>query len=210
MKTILAIESAIRGGSISILCDGQIIGSVGDGGVSRAEDLLPAIMALIDKTIGEKTALDAIAVSVGPGSFTGLRIGLATALGLKNSLNLECIGIALLEAMAKRGSSKSTVAAIVPIGKTDVCYQIFDRSETGVNPLIEPKAIDSSKLVETLAGEDLDEVIIHDDLFDELPTNGFKVTRSGSNLSVCIGEAALDGNAIHLLDPIYVQSPRFL
>ena len=80
---LLAIESAIAGGSIALFKDDYIVcGASGGNFVSRAEDLLPRIIDLLGDagiTVGQ---LKRVAVSLGPGSYTGLRIGIATVMGL--------------------------------------------------------------------------------------------------------------------------------
>ena len=100
-KIVLAIEAAIRGGSVSLL-DGEteILSWHGVTLVSRAEDLLVNISGILEQSGFDKSQIDMIAVSNGPGSFTGIRIGLATALGLKNSLGIPCFGVSLLAAVA--------------------------------------------------------------------------------------------------------------
>ena len=92
--TILAIESGISGGSLAVISGGEIVGELfGDSSVSRAEDLLAKIDEIINSTVGSKHEIDSIAVSAGPGSFTGLRIGLATAMGLSSALGIRYSGI---------------------------------------------------------------------------------------------------------------------
>jgi tRNA threonylcarbamoyladenosine biosynthesis protein TsaB len=66
---ILAIESAVGGGSISLLRGStEIAGWIGEGGVSRAEDLLPNISRLLHKAVVDKYDITKLAVSTGPGS----------------------------------------------------------------------------------------------------------------------------------------------
>src|SRR5437762_2203656 len=120
---ILAIESAVVGGSISLLRgDTEIGGWTGEDGVSRAEDLLPNIASLLESSGTDKQVIDQLAVSTGPGSYTGIRIGIATALGLKTALNIPCIGLLATEAMRVISSRDNFVTAI-PMGRNDVCRQ---------------------------------------------------------------------------------------
>ena len=77
---ILSIETAIVGGSLSIVADGrQIAGWTSETDGLRAEQLMSRIDGLLRSTGLARTKLGAIAVSSGPGSFTGIRIGLAAA-----------------------------------------------------------------------------------------------------------------------------------
>ena len=94
--------------------------------VSRAEDLLFSIADLFERTKIEKHSVDLIAVSNGPGSYTGIRIGLATAQGLANSLNIECVGVSLLRAVAAMYRKRSKCVVAIPIGRTELCWQTFE------------------------------------------------------------------------------------
>src|SRR5687768_3236700 len=101
IKTILAIESAISGGSLSLIVDGSEAGHwIGTSGVSKAEELLVNIDHLLNKHCTLRAEIDLIAVSAGPGSFTGIRIGLATALGLKAGLQVSMASGSVLKAIA--------------------------------------------------------------------------------------------------------------
>lgn len=123
---ILAIESAITGGSVAILADGRLLGcSTGQGDTSRSEDLLATINELSDRTIGGVGNIGEIAVSIGPGSFTGLRIGIATAMGLGRGLGIEVCGVPVLEALARLADESSEFTVAIPMGRSDICYRRF-------------------------------------------------------------------------------------
>ena len=122
---ILALESAIAGGSLSIIENGRILaGWNGSSDVSRAEDLLPAIESVIINTGIERKDLSMIAVSGGPGSFTGIRIGMSTALGLAAGLKIPITCVSLLRAMAA-SANEGPVLAAVPMGRASICIQTF-------------------------------------------------------------------------------------
>jgi len=141
----LAIESAIAGGSLSLLSNGsELEGWTGNDKVSRAEELLPNIIEILARQGVDRRMISRIAVSLGPGSFTGIRIGIATALGLKNSLNIPCVGMSALEAMAANANVTGTVIAALPVGRDLICSQVFEVSEQGIpSPLSEPAAAKS-------------------------------------------------------------------
>lgn len=110
-RIVLAIEAAIRGGSVSLLeGDGEIASWQGASEVSRAEDLLYNIDGLLEQAKIDRKNIDTIAVSNGPGSYTGLRIGLATAFGLCDALCCSCFGVSALRAIAADYSEKVKVS----------------------------------------------------------------------------------------------------
>lgn len=82
--------------------------------LTHSETLLPMIRQMLDISGIDKSSLDAIAVSAGPGSFTGLRIGAATAKGLALALNIPVISVSTLEAMGC-GISVISDAVICPV-----------------------------------------------------------------------------------------------
>lgn len=97
---ILGIESSGQIASVAIIEDGEILGmKVGAFKVTHSQTLMPLIDELIKDTGCELESLDGIAISGGPGSFTGLRIGSATAKGLGMALDIPLIHVPTLHAM---------------------------------------------------------------------------------------------------------------
>jgi len=91
--------------------------------------------------------LTRIAVTVGPGSFTGLRVGLAFAKGLATALSVPCIGINTLEALAAGVEGRDLVAAVLDARMGQVYLQIFD----GGVALMAPDALDLGSAAARLA-----------------------------------------------------------
>ena len=157
---ILAIESAIAGGSVSFLQGASAFASwKGDSDVSRAEDLLPAISALMSENGVARNDLSLIAVSAGPGSFTGIRIGVSTAIGLGTGLRIEVASASILKAMASAARSENVMAA-VPMGRSAICIQSFDASKDELRPLTEPATITEIEFTQ-LAAAAPGELVIH-------------------------------------------------
>ena len=98
---ILAIESAAMTASAALLRDGIVAAEYTvDFKKTHSQTLLPMIDEIVSMTDTDLKELDAIAVSEGPGSFTGLRIGSATAKGLGLALKKPLVAVPTLEAMA--------------------------------------------------------------------------------------------------------------
>ena len=97
---ILSIETSTEVCSIALHQDGTLIAEdVSFESYSHAERLAPMIHDLLDKNKIPKSKLSAIAVSAGPGSYTGLRIGTSTAKGLCFALDIPLISVNTLESM---------------------------------------------------------------------------------------------------------------
>lgn len=102
MAYILNIETATKNCSVSIAKDGEIISlhELNDGEYSHAEKLHEFIQKVINEANITTSDLKAVAVSKGPGSYTGLRIGVSAAKGLCFALDIPLISIHTLKAMA--------------------------------------------------------------------------------------------------------------
>lgn len=139
---IVGIESAIAGGSLCLLSDGKEIASwVGEiDQPLRAEIVMIEITKLLRDTSVERSQLTRVAVSSGPGSFTGIRVGLATAMGLTGGLGIKISRASVLEALAAHTSHSGAVA--VPVGRGTAVWQMF---EEGI-PVSEPASIDQTLL----------------------------------------------------------------
>jgi len=98
---ILAIESSAMVAGVAIIEDTTIIGEyILNNKKNHAQTIMPMMDSLKEQLGLNLSTLDAIAVSKGPGSYTGLRIGSATAKGLAHVLGIPIIGISTIESMA--------------------------------------------------------------------------------------------------------------
>src|SRR4051794_22157216 len=93
---ILAFDTATDVAPSALVSDGEVLGER----VSRAVTLLEDVDALLRQAGAHTRDLDALAVGIGPGSFTGVRVGLATARGIALALGLPVAGVSTLAALA--------------------------------------------------------------------------------------------------------------
>ena len=106
LMNILAIETCFGKFSVAVFQQGKLAAHfASDEENKQAEKLIPAIEQILAETNLTYPQLDKIAVGIGPGSFTGIRIGLAAAKGIALALNKPLIGVSTLDAAAvKKGS----------------------------------------------------------------------------------------------------------
>ena len=204
----LSIETAIAGGSISLIRDSELVaGTTGGESVSRAEDLLLSIDDLLKASCVERTELSSITVSTGPGSFTGLRIGLATAMGLSTALGIPCKGVPLFDAIAK--GSESSLVIVVPLGKADLCFRYYENGKAKGDFVVGDITTVESVLQETAP----ERIAHHPDVdvsqFVETGSSTSALVDLGPNLSEYIGKYAAANDVAGSLEPIYVRNPRF-
>jgi tRNA threonylcarbamoyladenosine biosynthesis protein TsaB len=93
---ILAFDTATDVATSALVADGEVLGERS----SRAVTLLEDVDALLRQAGAQTRELEALAVGIGPGSFTGVRIGLSTARGLALALGVPVAGVSTLEALA--------------------------------------------------------------------------------------------------------------
>jgi tRNA threonylcarbamoyladenosine biosynthesis protein TsaB len=123
-------------------------------GGGHAPELLEAIDALLTSAGAGPKDLAAIAVALGPGSFTGVRVGLATAKGLGYSLGIPVDGLSSLELLARAASAPpgSLVCAAIEAGRGEVYAARFRVTGEGVERLSEDAALAPARLIEALDG----------------------------------------------------------
>lgn len=98
---ILALETATLAGSAALLEEGRVVGQcLLDIALTHSERLMAMVDRLVRDCGWDIGKLDALAISIGPGSFTGLRVGIATAKGLGLALGLEVAPVPTLDALA--------------------------------------------------------------------------------------------------------------
>lgn len=98
---LLALESSAKAASCAVLSDGEPVASAWQAtGLTHSRTLLPMAADLLKNSGLSLADMDAVAVAAGPGSFTGLRIGISAAKGLAWGAEKPCLGVSTLEAMA--------------------------------------------------------------------------------------------------------------
>jgi tRNA threonylcarbamoyladenosine biosynthesis protein TsaB len=138
--TLLALETATDLVGAALLRDGSVAERSHLGGRAHAELLAPAIeevCALSGCTLGD---LDALAVDVGPGLFTGLRVGVATAKALGQALSLGVLAVSSLDILAAGayeaapGARSARVVAVVDARRGEVFAAAYDAGAGGGGP----------------------------------------------------------------------------
>ncbi len=99
--SILAIDTATQVSSVAVAKEGKLLAELTmQGKLTHSETLLPHIESVLQMAATAKEDLEGIAISIGPGSFTGLRIGLAAAKAMSYALNIPLVGVSTLNALA--------------------------------------------------------------------------------------------------------------
>ncbi len=117
---ILAVETATRCQSVAIIDDQALLGQeIHEDCESHTSVLIPTIETLLSSVDLDLTDLDGLAVSIGPGSFTGLRVGLSATMAFRLVTNLPIVTVPTLEAMAWNAFGRTT-GILCPLLKSRV------------------------------------------------------------------------------------------
>jgi tRNA threonylcarbamoyl adenosine modification protein YeaZ len=124
VNDVLAIDTASDTFALALARDGVVIRSMSQDG---ARDHSRLLLAAIDELVaGDRASLGGIVVTLGPGSYAGLRVGIATAQGLGVSLGVPVRGVATLAAVA--AAAGGDVTCIHPAGRGEFAIQEFRSS----------------------------------------------------------------------------------
>ncbi|HEX7571491.1 MAG TPA: tRNA (adenosine(37)-N6)-threonylcarbamoyltransferase complex dimerization subunit type 1 TsaB [Bacteroidota bacterium] len=154
---VLGIETATTVCAAALVRGGRVVAeSLLDAGRVHAEKLMGQIVAVLGPD-GVKS-LDGVAVSIGPGSFTGLRIGVSVAKGIAFAGNIPLVGVPTLEALALHAAEAGHVEAgtrllaALDARRDEVYCQLFDVTESGPVPLWDARDMTLGALMEELHG----------------------------------------------------------
>ncbi len=129
---ILAIDTSTNILSIALQSDSGYEERLVDiSSFSHSEDLLPEIESLLSRVSLDISALNLIVVAKGPGSFTGLRIGMASAKGIASALSIPVVSIPTLDAIAEEVSFyQGYVIAVIDAKRKKYYLQVTEKGET--------------------------------------------------------------------------------
>lgn len=172
---ILSLDSSAVTASVALTDGDKVIKSeFVNSGLTHSETLMPMVKRVMDgRPFGE---LDGIAITAGPGSFTGVRIGVATVKGLAFNDNIPCYSVSTLEAIAYNFTDENAVVCAVMDARRMQFYNaIFSVEDGVVTRICEDRAISIDDLRTELRS--YDKVIVAGD--------GARLCMSGLGLDNC-------------------------
>ena len=157
---ILAVDSSSVTASVAITENGKVLAeNFINNGLTHSQTLMP----MVEKTINESGIsvkdIDLFAITHGPGSFTGVRIGIASVKGMADALNKKCLPISTLEAIAEPLRNEDVIACAVMDAR---CNQVYTAIFNNGERLCDDKAVLIDELGEELKQYDKRIVFIGD------------------------------------------------
>ena len=149
---ILAVDTSATAASVAIAEENKLIGEFSiDTALTHSRTLMPMLEQLLKNTGSTIDDIEALAVNVGPGSFTGVRIGVAAVKGLAFSKNLPCVSVSTLHSMAYNMLGCDCIVCAVMDARCSQVYNALFRVEgEKVTRLTEDRALSLSDLKQEL------------------------------------------------------------
>ncbi len=150
---MLSFESSAKAASVALCESGRLLAqSFQSSGLTHSRTLLPMAEDLLKNTEHAMADIDCFSVAHGPGSFTGIRIGISTVKGLSWAANRPCIGVSTLAAMAWNGLPVGGLVCAVMDARRSEVYNALFRIENGrPRRLCPDRAISLADLAEELS-----------------------------------------------------------
>jgi tRNA threonylcarbamoyladenosine biosynthesis protein TsaB len=184
---VVGIETSTPQTSVAIGTEVEILGDVSIAGKARQESVAPALEQLLRWTGLEVSQVQGVAVGLGPGLFTGLRVGVQTAKTLAQVLGVPIAGVGSLEVLAHGvREARRRIAAVIDGRRGEVFFAVYRSEPAGMILESEPTVASPARLVselEALPGEVLavgnGAILYHDEIAElgprvefASPTNG--------------------------------------
>ena len=150
---ILAFETSAKAASVALLEGDALLGELYlNCGLTHSRTLLESAQRLLEITELTAKDIDAVACAAGPGSFTGVRIGVAAAKGFAWGREVPCYGVSTLEAMAlSLGEYQGYVCPVMDARRSQVYNALFYVNHSSLKRITEDRAIALAQLKQELA-----------------------------------------------------------
>ena len=162
---ILALESSATACSVALTRDGNVLAQAFQhSGLTHSRTLLPMVDNVLNSCGESMEHVDVVAVAAGPGSFTGLRIGVATAKGLAWAEDKDCAACSTLESMAwplAHMEGKLIVCAM-DARRSQVYNALFEAKDGKLTRLTEDRAIALADLAEEIRNDPRPKTVVGD------------------------------------------------
>ncbi len=217
---ILALESSAQTASCAIceqdmvICESSIT-----AGLTHSQTLMVMVENMFKNARQNPSEISAIAVSIGPGSFTGLRIGVSAAKGMAQALKCECVGVSTLWGLAKNLEGFDAIACAVMDARNSQVYNALFKIGGGkIKRLCKDRALSIDELENQIieSGFDLPVVLVGDGAkicFEKMKKfPKFKLAPPNLRLqrASSVGFCGLEKIKNEILDPGAIIFPKYL
>lgn len=192
---ILALDSCYGICSVAIQINGQTISSIKESVKHKqAELLLPMIESALRKAQLKYVDLEYVAVTIGPGSFTGIRIGLSVAYAIVTTLAKPIIGITSLESIAWQHREDQQIICALDAGRNQFYFQQFNNQ----------KAIGKPNLIKR---DELEKLAVSIPVIGNFCKDNIILPDAESTVQIAAAKLAEQNNTTDLVKALYIRLP---
>lgn len=220
---ILALETSAKAVSAAVTEDGRVLAAgYQDTGLTHSRTLMPIVEHILKNAEIAPADIGAVAVAVGPGSFTGIRIGVAAAKGLAFSLDKPAAGVSTLAAMARNVSfAGGLVVCAMDARRSQIYNALFESRDGALTRLTPDRAIGLAELAEELREDPRPKTVVGDGAHlcvDALLAQGVScrlapahlIMQNAMSVALEAETLAATGNLVtaQALEPVYLRPPQ--
>lgn len=220
---ILAIETSAKAVSAAVAEKGKILcAGYQDTGLTHSRTLMPIVEGILKNTELSIAEIDAIAVAVGPGSFTGIRIGVAAAKGLAFGADKPVIAVSTLAAMARNVAfCDGLLICAMDARRQQVYNALFDAKDCCLTRLSDDRAIALADLLAEIKDDPRQKIVVGDGgrlCQSYLEANGVPcrlapphlLMQNAMSVALIAEELAAEGKLLTAqeLEPVYLRPPH--
>ena len=161
---LLALESSAKAASCAVFADGELLASAWQAaGLTHSRTLLPMVEDMLRNCGLAAADMDAFAVAAGPGSFTGVRIGVSAAKGLAWAVDKPCAAVSTLAALARNVAFLDGLIVCAMDARRQQVYNALFKAKNGrLTRLTEDRAIALAELAEELRSDPRPKTVLGD------------------------------------------------
>lgn len=205
---ILCIDTSSKLCSVAILENTTLINKLElDNGLTHSETLMPLIKDLLEKSNLSLKDINLLVSDIGPGSFTGIRIGVATCKAFSDSINIPCVGISSLEVLAYNSKNDGIICSTIDC-KNDNCYfALYELVDENYTVLEEPCAKTVTEVLDILNTKYSDKQINF--VGDGIPSYSTNCYLNIENLGIAGYKKFISNNHVSEdILPLYLKKPQ--
>lgn len=215
---VLALDTSTMISSCAVLDEEQVLGEYSlNQNETHSENLVPMIKEVLENLDLKVEDIDLYGVAIGPGSFTGLRIGVAIVKALAHVFDKPVVGVSTLEALAYNLPNHKIIVPMIDARRDRVYTGIYTWQDGRIKTIMEPTVLEIDKLLDILEG--YDELIvngngsvIHKEKINDRLKGKVRFSTMGNNFcrAISVGELALIKYKGGYVDNFYSLVPEYL
>ena len=204
---VLGIDTSTSYAGVGLSVDGEVVTRSWQSRHNHGREVMPAVMELLGIAGLDANDLDAVAVALGPGGFSAVRVGIATAQGLVAPTTGKLIGVPthLVQAYAHRDSSDKRVVSLIPVGRKQVSYSVFDPPISASSESIEIGICEASDIASRFG--ETDHVLCGEGSDKEPDTENSVVRPPEYLIEIALERIGQGEVSDGFLEPIYSRPP---